>query len=62
MLSMFCYIKVIIYVAICDLILENRPCMHLPGFQEIQIWNIQSMQYSLLMLGSSHVRFVPEIQ
>ena len=30
-------------IHICDLILENRPCTHLPGFQEIQIWNIQSI-------------------
>jgi len=25
----------------CDQILENRPCTHVPGFREIQIWNFK---------------------
>jgi len=34
----------------CDLILENRPCTHIPGFWEIQIWNAKSGVGSLYLI------------
>jgi len=29
---------------------ENPPCTHIPGFWEIQIWNIQSIIVSLCLI------------
>jgi len=42
------------------LILENPPCMHFPGFQEIVDLKYL-VYYNFLMLDNSHIGFGPEI-